>query len=198
MGLRAIFVALTVTAAIPVLAQAPASATEGRFHFKAGAGFSDFNGDFGHGHLMGGALWVDCNPAIFPPALRGLGVEAEGRGVRIGQISPTEHGSFRQGTLGGGPMYTYLHFRNVHPYVKFLFNFAGQDFNLGNSQFHHETQVAYAPGGGVDYRVFRNLWARADYEYQVWPGAYGRPAWTLDPQGATLGLSFDFGHFHRR
>jgi opacity protein-like surface antigen len=52
-----------------------------------------------------------------------------------------------------------------------------------------------APGGGIDYRAFGNVWLRADYEYQDWPNIFGK-GYDLDPQGVTVGAMYEFGN-HR-
>jgi opacity protein-like surface antigen len=101
------------------------------------------------------------------------------------------------GSIGGGPSFTLLRFGRVHPYAKFLINFSGMGFNLCCKVYRHETEVSFAPGGGVDYRVFSHLWARVDYEYQDWPNPFSNPNWKVTPQGWTVGASWDFGNMHR-
>jgi outer membrane protein with beta-barrel domain len=197
MSFNAIVVALALVAVAPVYSQVAPAATEGGLRLKVGAGFSDYLGDLSNGRLLGGTLWVDCNPAQLPPELHGWGLEAEGRGVHVGATSPAELGTFRQSTVGGGPIYTWIHYRNFRPYAKFLTDFAGQDFNVGVATYHHETQVAFAPGGGIEYRAYRHIWARLDYEYQIWPKPFSNPNWYLDPQGITVGAAWDLGSLLR-
>ncbi len=198
MSLKAMMVALTFAASVPVVSQVLPSATEGHLPIKVGGGVSYFNSSFGDNRLLGGAVWVDGTPPKIPHSLHGLGLEAEVRYITVGQPASDAGGIFHQGTVGGGPTYTWFHFHNFHPYAKLLVDVGRQDFNVGTPNFHHETQLVYAPGGGVDYRVFKNLWARADYEYQIWPDPFGDPNWTLDPQGFTLGMSWDFRRYHRQ
>jgi opacity protein-like surface antigen len=69
------------------------------------------------------------------------------------------------------------------------------DFRTSDPTYSHDNRVVYAPGLGLEFRVFQNVWARADYEYQVWPDLFGQ---TSDPQGFTFGASYDFGHSNRR
>jgi hypothetical protein len=197
MSLKAIVIALALVVVPPLYSQVAPAATEGGLRLKVGAGFSDYYGDLRNGRLMGGALWVDCNPAQLPTILHGFGLEVEARGIRVAQTSPKEYGAFQQATLGGGPTYAYMHFRNFHPYAKFIASYAGQDFNVGARGYHHETQIAYAPGGGIDYRVYRHIWARLDYQYQIWPKPFTNPNWYLDPQGITVGASWDLSSVHR-
>ncbi|MGO9338695.1 MAG: outer membrane protein [Terracidiphilus sp.] len=198
MRLKTFVVALAVSSAVPLFSQVVPSATENRLQLKIGAGFSDYYGDLGNGWLIGGALWIDGVPPHLPRALYGLGLEVEARGVQANKNSPTEYGVFRQATLGGGATYTWHHYRTFRPYAKFIVSLAGQNFNIGDKGFHHDSQVAYAPGGGVDYAVTRNLWVRADYEYQIWPDAFGVPNWYLDPQGFSVGLLWDFRPLRER
>jgi hypothetical protein len=44
---------------------------------------------------------------------------------------------------------------------------------------------------GLEYHAIHRLWVRADYEYQIWPNLLGDGR-NLDPQGFTLGVSYDF------
>jgi opacity protein-like surface antigen len=192
MRLKTFVVALAVTAAMPLFSQVVPSATDKHLQLKIGAGFSDYDGDLRNGRLIGGVLWIDAVPPHLPPALYGLGIEIEARGVQTSQNSPTEIGAFREATLGGGAIYTWNHYRNFHPYAKFIGDLAGQNFNIGDKAYHHESQAAFAPGGGVDYAITRNLWVRGDYEYQIWPRPAPTPFWDVNPQGFSVGLLWDF------
>jgi opacity protein-like surface antigen len=192
MRLKTFVVALAVTAAMPLFAQVVPSATDRHLQLKIGAGFSDYDGDLGNGTLIGGVLWIDAVPPHLPRTLDGLGIEIEARGVQTAQNSPTEIGVFREATLGGGAIYTWNHYRNFRPYAKFIADLAGQNFNIGDKAYHHESQSAFAPGGGVDYAITRNLWVRGDYEYQIWPRPAPTPIWDIDPQGFSVGLLWDF------
>ena len=180
-------------------AQVAPSATDSSLRFKVGAGFSDYQGDLRNGRLQGGALWLDFVPPRLPSVLRGVGVEFEARGITASNTPPTTFlSALRQSTVGGGPTYTYLRFPRFHPYAKFIMDYAGQSFNVGARGYHFETQTAYAPGGGVDYRAYRSLWVRADYEYQIWPDPFNNHNWYLDPRGVTVGLAWEFGSRNRR
>jgi hypothetical protein len=181
----------------PTDAQVAPSATDSSLHFKVGAGFSDYAGDLNNGRLQGGAVWIDFVPPRLPSFLHGFGLEVEARGVTASTTLPTQLGAFRQATAGVGPSYTYLHYRRFHPYAKFILDYAGQSFNIGDRGYKFETQTAYAPGGGIDYRTYRSLWVRADYEYQIWSNPFGNPKWYLDPEGVTVGLAWEFGARHR-
>ena len=53
----------------------------------------------------------------------------------------------------------------------------------------HANLIVFAPGGGLEYRIFRPIWVRADYEYQDWGTLLGN---TLNPQGFTVGVAYEF------
>ena len=96
----------------------------------------------------------------------------------------------RQDTAGGGPIFTWRHYRNFHPYAKFLIEDGSVDF-YPLPGYSHDTRTLFALGGGFEYRIFRSIWARVDYEYQDWGTLLGN---TLNPQGATVGVAYDFSH----
>jgi opacity protein-like surface antigen len=54
--------------------------------------------------------------------------------------------------------------------------------------------TAYAWGGGIEYRAWDGVWVRADYEYQFWRVKFFDPNAFLNPQGFTVGASYDFHH----
>jgi opacity protein-like surface antigen len=203
MSLKAILVALTLTAAIPAVSQVVPSATQGGLPLRVGGGFSDYQTHVGPDSMLGGALWVDCTPTALPRFLNGLGVEGEARYVTVGENAKTGAGStgfFRLGTLGGGPTYTVRRWGKVRPYFKFIVNYGVNQMNFPyrGAIFRRETEAAYAAGGGAEYHLFGHLWARGDYEYQMWPNTLLNSNWILDPSGFTAGATWDLGGLHRR
>jgi opacity protein-like surface antigen len=156
--------------------------------------------------MYGGAFWIDYYPGM-PSILHGLGVEVEARDISFDRHEvPTQQypnwsgqANTREDTAGGGAIYTWRHFRNFHPYGKFLISYGSVDFITGlthaTSTYTHDTRTVMAPGLGIEYRIFRPLWARADYEYQDWLGKL--LGTTLNPQGFTVGVAYDFSHSGR-
>jgi opacity protein-like surface antigen len=195
MSLKYLLAALLFTSAIPAISQVAPAATSGGFPLVVGAGVSDYDVDWGHGRMEGGTLWIDYAPSLRPSFLNGLGIEAEARDISIGH-SNTQPANFRQDTAGGGPIYSWRHFRNFRPYAKYLWYFGSFDFRSDDPNYNHDTRVVRAPGGGFDYRVFRHIWVRADYEYQSWPNLF-RKVNALNPQGFTLGAVYDFRRARR-
>ncbi len=53
--------------------------------------------------------------------------------------------------------------------------------------------MLFAAGGGLEYRIFRPIWVRADYEYQDWGTLLGN---TFNPQGITVGVAYEFSRAH--
>jgi opacity protein-like surface antigen len=102
----------------------------------------------------------------------------------------------RMDTVSGGAIYTWRHYRNVHPYAKFLVGYGSIDFSSSRPNYTHDSRTVYAPGGGLDYRVYRNVWVRGNYEYQAWTDFFNHHA--LNPQGFTIGAAYDFSGIHRR
>jgi opacity protein-like surface antigen len=179
--------------ALPLSAQVTPEASKSGLPFAVGGGFSDYDVDWGHGRMEGGTIWIDWHPTQTPSFLHGFGLEAEARDISLGG-NRSKPSNFRLDTVGGGVIYTWQRFHNVHPYAKFLLSLGGIDWNNPVIQFRHETRTVYAPGFGFDTRVLRHVWARIDYEYQAWPQidlAAPGTHW-LDPQGFTVGVEYDF------
>ncbi len=207
MRLNFVIPILTVSlfaAAVPAFSQVVPAASQGRtLPLSVGIGPSSYDVDWGHGRMFGGTIWVDYYPGKLPAILRGLGVEVEARDISLdrhedpNQQYPnwSEQANTREDTASGGAIYTWRHYRNFHPYAKFLYGHGSIDFITGlthaTSSYTHDTRSLMAAGGGFEHRVFRQVWARADYEYQAWQTLIGH---TLNPQGFTVGVAYDFMH----
>ena len=190
---KLVLAVLFAALAVPTSSQvAPAAKGGTGVTMAAGAGVSDYKMDFGPGHEWGGTLWFYANLNGGPPLLRGLGVEFEARDLSVHR-SPALPNDFRTDTLGGGLTYTYRHFHNFRPYMKFLGSYGSLDVKKTSSHF---TWVEWAPGGGIEYRPFGRVWLRADYEYQDWPNIFAN-GYDFDPQGFTVGAVCEF-HSHQR
>jgi opacity protein-like surface antigen len=192
MRLKLVLAALFLAAAIPAFSQVAPAATEGGLPLVVGAGFSDFYTDW-NGRLAGATVWADWNFYHGPSFLHGFGIEVEGRDLNYGRTGDVPN--LRQDTAGGGAIYTWRHYRNFHPYGKFLLEYGSTDFKTtANLNYKHDTRTVDAPGGGLEYRAFRNIWVRGDYEYQFWTDFFHHH--TMNPQGFTIGVSYDFKHIH--
>ncbi|MGD0294451.1 MAG: outer membrane beta-barrel protein [Terracidiphilus sp.] len=187
--------ALLVCATVSVFAQTVPAATRNKVPLAVGAGVSGYNADLGAGDLFGGTLWIDYTLPHMPHLLNGLGLEVEGRDLNYGR-SPSAWTNLRMDVASGGVIYSWPRYRNFRPYGKYLMGFGNIDY--GAPVYPTQaTRTVTSMGGGVDYRVFRNIWARADYEFQSWPdfwklngAAHGA---SLTPEGFTVGAMYHFG-----
>jgi len=190
-------------AALPALSQIQPTYRWPSLPLSIGIGPSGFNPDWGHGMMFGGAFWIDYYPGMLPSRLRGLGIEVEARDISLNRHEDpnqqypdwSEQANTREDTAGGGAIYTWRHYRKFRPYGKFLYSFGSIDFITGlthaTSTYTHDTRGLMSMGGGLEYKAFGPIWVRGDYEYQAWQTLLGK---TLDPQGFTLGVAFDFLH----
>jgi len=153
-----------------------------------GAGLSDYSLDYGSGRRMiGVSAWADYN------LFRGLGIEAEGTSIFADK--PDVLPRMRQDTIKGGAIYRARPFFRIRPYVKGLIGLGSIDFPSRNPSYTHDTFTMYAVGGGAEYKVWKTLFARVDYEYQAWPNTFGPR--TLDPNGYTFGATYYMRGIHR-
>jgi opacity protein-like surface antigen len=204
--------ALLLTTAVPVFAQVAPAGQEGGLPISVGAGFSVYNLDWGLNpsgyprYMEGVNVWADYHftNLPLPHVLQGFGIQIEGSDISWGlpaslsnQVLHDTGENQRHDTAEGGPTYTWRKYRNFHPYGKFLYGFGSIDFpNLAPDSpatYRHDTRTMYSGGAGLDYRVGRNIWIRADYEYQFWPDLFGRPH-ALNPNGISVGAVYDFRH----
>jgi len=185
---KLIFTTLLVTVVLPLHSQVSPAANQGGIPIVVGAGFSDYSIDWGPGQRMEGiSAWVDWFPSRLPAAISGLGLEAEGRDIDFGR--PAGIPRMRQDTGLGGVIYSWNHYRNFRPYLKYLAGVGSIDFPPIGA-YSHDTFSAYSPGGGIEYRAGKHIWIRGDYEYQYWQHVFGPH--DLTPAGFTVGASYDF------
>lgn len=173
---------------------APAYQRQKTWPISVGVGLSNYAVDEGHGRMYGGTFWVDWLPGFLPSSLHGLGLEVEARDISLNRSSSQPNA--REDTAQGGPIYEWLHYDNFHPYAKFLYGQGSIDF-IGSSTYAHDTRSFWALGGGFEYRLYRQLWLRADYEHQRWQPLLGSN-FIFKPQGFTVGVAYDFAHPRRQ
>jgi len=185
-------------AALPALSQTAAPYQGKGLPIVIGGGPAGYNPDWGHGAMYGGAMWIDWFPRNLPSALRGFGLEAEARDISLdrhpepNQPPRSGQANTKEDTAGGGVIYG-RYFQHFHPYVKGIASQGSIDFISPSPTYSHDTRLVMAVGGGLEYRIYRSLWARGDYEYQDWQGLFGNPH-ALTPHGFTVGISYDLSH----
>jgi opacity protein-like surface antigen len=191
--------AIFICAACSTLAQTAPAATQSKNLLAVGAGVSGFNANVGQGSLLGGTLWIDYTLPHLPRILNGLGLEIEARDLNYGRSS-VGWTNLRTDVASGGVIYSLPRYDKFRPYAKYVMGFGSIDYGAPLHPYH-ETRTVTSMGGGVDYRIFRNVWARADYEYQFWPdfwklspNTHGK---SLTPEGFTVGAIYHFNHAKR-
>jgi opacity protein-like surface antigen len=191
MRMKLIVASLLLAAAFPVSAQVVPTAEQHGLPLVVGVGFSDFYTDW-DGRIDGVTVWADWNFYRAPSLLRGLGIEAEFRDLNYARTGTVPE--LRQDTAAIGAIYTWRHYRRVHPYAKYLVGVGSIDFGHMSPTYSHDSRTIYTPGGGIEYRAWRNVWVRGDYEYQYWTNFFRHH--TMNPNGFTVGVSYDFRHPH--
>jgi opacity protein-like surface antigen len=188
---------LLVCAASSALAQAVPAATKTEPPWAIGVGVSGYNLDWAQSNLYGGTLWIDYMPNRIPPFLHGLGVELEARDLNYGR--PSSQPNLREDVAGGGLIYSWRRYRNLRPYGKLLVGYGNLDYGVRGR--YHDSRNLTTIGGGVEFRVARCVWARADYEYLFWPDMVfknNKPIAGINPQGFTAGVLYHFNRPHFR
>jgi hypothetical protein len=187
-----------LVAAFPAFSQTVAPYQSKGLPITLGIGPSGFNPDWGHGRMYGGTIWADWYPRNTFTALQDFGIEVEVRDISLdrhlepGQGPHSGQANTKEDTAGGGIIYNWSRFRNFHPDLKFIVSEGSVDFISPSPTYSHDTRLVLAPGGGFQYRIYRPIWARVDYEYQMWTGKLlGN---YLTPSGYTIGVAYDFSN----
>jgi hypothetical protein len=186
----ACLVVLLLCAPRPAAAQAALHAEETMSPWSLGAGFSNFDLDWGHNRRMDGiTAWVDWRIPTHIPLLNRVGIEGEGREIDF--LKPSSFHVMRQETALGGVTVELPGHRRLHPYAKYLMGVGSVHF--ASSGYSHDSRKVYAPGGGVDWRLHHyGLSVRAEYEYQYWHHLFGPH--DLSPNGVTVGVVWNVAH----
>jgi hypothetical protein len=70
------------------------------------------------------------------------------------------------------------------------------DFPSTNFFYTSETSALYSIGGGLEYKTWRTLYVRGQYEYQFWKG-FRSGSQALNPSGLTIGATYYLRGVHR-
>jgi len=153
-----------------------------------GGGFSDYSLDYGPGRRMiGASAWLDYN------LFHGLGLTVVGTSI-LGD-KPASLTRMRQDSIKGGVVYKYHPVFRIRPEVKGMIGIGSIDFPSKNPFYTHDTYQMYSVEGGGEYRMWNNLYAHADYEYQWWLQYHSPRA--LNPNGFTIGATYYLRGIHR-
>lgn len=201
MQLKSLITIFLLAASLPLFSQVAPAATEGGLQqWTIGSGFSVFSPDFGPGRLAGGTLWIEDSLNRLPSFLDGISIAVKARDLSLETSS--KEPVLRVDTAGGGAIYKWSRYKNFRPYAEVTVGLGNIDYLTSGTERYHQSRTVTSMGGGCDIRVFRSVWARADYEYEYWPNFWitktGSPyGASLNPQGLTIGAIYHFGGEHR-
>ncbi|HVZ83710.1 MAG TPA: outer membrane beta-barrel protein [Terracidiphilus sp.] len=177
---------LVLPSCIPARAQVEPAATRGNVHLGIGGGIDYWRGDWGPVDRFGPSAWATAE------FWHGIGIIAEGHSMDFGDGVYGARYTYYVGE--GGVTYNYHHWRNVTPFVKGEMGFGGLSFpHKPTATYTHDTRTTWAVGGGLEYKLWRRVWARADYTYDNFPNFYSPITGyhrTLNPAGFTLGFTY--------
>jgi len=185
---KLVLAALLSLSTLPVFAQVAPAVKIGGLPLGIGGGVSDYDLDYGPSRrMLGASAWFDYN------LFHGIGIEAEGQYIDFDR--PAVLTRMKQEAIKGGVIYRTRQVLGIRPYVKGLVGLAKIQFPSRNPLYTEDDFTMYAVGGGAEYKVWKTLFARVDYEYQFWPNVFGPR--TLDPNGYTFGATYYLRGIHR-
>ena len=152
--------------------QVAESANIGGHSVWVGTGVSGYHLGYGSVNNLGVSAYVDAD------SIRRLGLEGEGRWLRIHQTN-----DIHADTYLAGPRY---HF-NVGRYQPYIKGMAGLGLFNFTYNYAHGSYFVVGGGGGIDYRLSPRWSARVDGEYQYWPQfTFG----AMSSAGLTVGIRY--------
>ena len=199
---KLVLAALITLTSLPAISQVAPAAKVSGLPLGVGGGISDFDTDYyrpnlGYwsGRMVGVSAWADYS--IF----HGLGVEAEGNITFANKPTPyppggTFYGSLKEESIQGGIIYKYHSVFHVRPFVKALGGVGKIDFPSTDPFYTEENAGLYSLGGGIEYKAWRNVFLRGQYEYQSWKG-FRSGSQPLNPDGFTIGATYYLRGVHR-
>jgi len=201
---KLVLAALAILSTIPVFAQvAPAARIHGP-PLGVRLSISNYDTDYYRpelpywsGRMTGISAWANYN------LFHGLGVEVEGNSLFANKPTPRSpiagikvYGNLKEQTVQGGIIYRYHPIFHIRPFVKALGGIGQVDFPSTNPFYTSETSGLYSVGGGAEYRVWKTIYLRGQYEYQWWKG-FRSGSQPLNPQGLTVGATYYLRGIHR-
>ena len=200
---KLVLAVLITLASFSGMAQVAPAVKIGGLPLGVGVGFSDYDTDYYYpdlpywsGRMTGVSAWADYS------LFHGLGVEAEGTyllGNKPTSFLPANqiYGSLSERSIQGGIIYRYPRtVFKVRPFAKALGGVGRIDFPSINPFYTYENTGLFSLGGGLEYRLWRNVFARGEYEYQSWKD-FRSGSQSLNPNGFTIGATYYLRGIHR-
>ena len=194
---KLVLAALVALITSPVFAQVAPAVKIGGLPLSVGVGLADYSIDYqSNDRMLGVTAWADYS------LFHGLGVEVEGQSIFADRPSQLcnyiSYGicQMKQDSIKGGAIYKARPiFHGIHPYAKFLVGIGEIYFPAHELYYTQDSFLTYGMGGGIEYKVWRNLSVRGDYEYQYYRQYLGNGS--LNPNGVTVGVAYYLRGVHR-
>jgi len=201
---KLVLAVLLSLATLPVVAQVAPAAKISGLPLGVGVGLTNVDTDYYRpdlpywsGRMTGVSVWANYN------LFHGIGIEAEATSIFANTPKPRApfpdekvYGGLKQQTLQGGFIYKYHQVFHVRPYVKAMGGVGKIDFPSTNPFYTEETTPIYSGAGGIEYKTWRTLYLRGQYEYQWWKG-FRSGSQSLNPNGFTFGATYYLRGVHR-
>ena len=201
---KLVLAALIVLSSLPCISQVQPAAKISGLPLGVGVGLTDYDTDYYRpfipywsGRMIGVSAWADYS--IF----HGLGIEVEGTSLFANKPNPRApgnpkfYGGLKEETVQGGLIYKYHPVFHLRPFVKALGGVGRIDFPNTNPFYTQENSALYSVGGGLEYKVWRTVYLRGEYQYQWWK-SFRSGSQTLNPSGFTVGATYYLRGVHRQ
>jgi opacity protein-like surface antigen len=180
---KLVLAVLLLLTGIPAFSQVAPAAKVSGIPLAVGGGIMDFSMDYGAGRrIMGISTWADYR------VFHGLSVEVEASDLFFARSSAVPR--WAQRSIKGGLLYHTPQYHGIHPYVKGLFGITQADFKVRDPFYTVDDFTTYAVGAGLEYKVWKSVFLRADYEYQYVTSYLSNNS--LNPNGVTIGATYYF------
>jgi hypothetical protein len=144
---------------------------------QVGGGYSNANTDYVPNRVSGFTGYFDFD------FYRHFGVEGEFRFVKDGGTNIYEK------TYQVGGRYSRIYKNRYQPYLKVMYGRGVFNYAINKETTANLAYNMFVGGGGLDYRIRRNITIRGDFEYQKW---LGFPPNGLTPTVITIGGAYHF------
>jgi hypothetical protein len=199
---KLVLAALLTLATLPAFSQVGPAVKISGLPLGVGVGIVDYDTDYYRpylpdwsGYMIGVSAWVNY------PVFRGFGVEAEGTSIfankphAVAPAGEVIYGSVKEETFQGGITYKFHETHKIHPYVKAMGGIGRVNFPNIDPYYTSENAGIASASGGIEYRAWRTVFLRGEYQYQWWSGYRGGTG--FNPAGPTIGATYYLRGIHR-
>jgi hypothetical protein len=148
--------------------------------------------------MWGATVWADAGIPFGGRWTHNLGLEAQLQSIFTG--GSAGQADLKETSAGGGLTYTWHRWNRVRPFGKYLFSLGRVDFTpgpkLGGGTYSHDSRATNSFAAGVELRCTQHIWARAEYEYQLWGTLLN--ANQFAPRGLTCGVMYNMRRSYYR